>query len=222
MKKLVAGVRRFQEHLTPEERNHYQQMAERQQRPRAVFVTCADSRVMPNVFTDCEPGDLFYVRNAGNIVPPHGSESGGEAATIEYALSVLGIRQVIVCGHSQCGAMKAILETPEKLDALPNVRKWLRHAETTRQIVSHKYERATPEAREIAAIEENVLVQLTHLSTHPVVATLLATDEIKLFGWYFDIATGAVRQFDPNTGAFEDLSDDGAAVSPVPLRRRGS
>ena len=219
MKKLVAGVRRFQEQLTADERRHYEDMAARQQRPRAVFVTCADSRVMPNVFTDCEPGDLFYVRNAGNIIPPHGSESGGEAATIEYAVSVLGIRQVIVCGHSQCGAMKAILEMPEKLQPLPNVRKWLRHAEATRQIVAHKYADLGDHDREVAAIEENVLVQLNHLSTHPLVASLLATDEIKLFGWYFDIATGTVLQYDPTTGKFDALSDDGQGVSPIPLRR---
>jgi len=219
MKKLVAGVRRFQEQLTPDERRHYEEMAARQQRPRAVFVTCADSRVMPTVFTDCEPGDLFFVRNAGNIIPPHGSESGGEAATIEYAVSVLGIRQVIVCGHSQCGAMKAILETPEKLLPLPNVRKWLRHAEATRQIVAHKYAELSEHDREIAAIEENVLVQLNHLSTHPLVASLLATDEIKLFGWYFDIATGTVRQYDPASARFDELTEDGPGISPIPLRR---
>ncbi|MFK7739538.1 MAG: carbonic anhydrase [Planctomycetota bacterium] len=220
MKKLVEGVRRFQEHLSPEERKQYEELAAKGQHPRAVFVTCADSRVMPNAITDSGPGDLFYVRNAGNIVPPHGPDAGGEAATIEYALTALGIRQIIVCGHTQCGAMKAILETPEKLEPLPSVRQWLRHAETTRQIVAHKYPNVSEKEREVAAIEENVLVQLNNLSTHPIVAALLATDELKLFGWVTDIATGGVRQYDADSGKFVDLTDDGSAISPIPLRTR--
>lgn len=218
MKKLVEGVRRFQHNLTAEAREHYKRMSERQQRPRAVFVTCSDSRVMPNEFTASEPGDLFYVRNAGNLIPTHGSDTGGEAATIEYALEVLGIRQVIICGHSQCGAMKAMMDSPEVLEPLPSVRKWLRHAETTRRIVAHKYQDLSPAEREVAAIEENVLVQLNNLSTHPVVASLLSTDELKLFGWYFDIGTGSVLQYEPGEGKFVALTDEGAAVSPIPLR----
>lgn len=218
MKKLVAGVSKFQDTIFPPQRDNYEKMAGRQQKPMAVFVTCADSRVMPTVFTQSDPGDLFFVRNAGNIIPPHGAPVGGEAATIEYAVSVLGIRQIIVCGHSQCGAMQAILETPEKLEPLPSVRQWLHHADATRQIVAHKYKHLTGEDRLVAAIEENVLVQINNLSTHPGIAMLLATGELKVFGWYFDIATGLVHHYNPVTGKFEKLDNDEVGVSPIPLR----
>lgn len=218
MKQLVPGVRKFQTEVFPSQRKSYEAMAARQQRPSAVFVTCADSRVMPTIFTQCAGGDLFFVRNAGNIIPPHGAPVGGEAATIEYAVQVLGIRQIIVCGHSQCGAMQAILETPEKLEPLPNVRQWLVHAESTRQIVNHKYASLKGEERLVAAIEENVLVQINNLSTHPGIASLLATGELKVYGWYFDIATGMVHHYNPETRKFEELDEEGESVSPIPLR----
>ncbi|MCK5942351.1 MAG: carbonic anhydrase [Planctomycetes bacterium] len=218
MKKLVAGVRRFQSEVYPPQKANYEAMAGRQQRPMAVFVTCSDSRVMPTEFTQSEPGDLFFVRNAGNIIPPHGAPVGGEAATIEYAVQVLGIRQIIVCGHSQCGAMQAILETPEKLEPLPSVRQWLQYSEATRHIVNHKYKHLTGEERLVAAVEENVLVQINNLSTHPGIASLLATGELKVFGWYFDIATGRVHVYDPDQGKFTEIDDSQSAVSPIPLR----
>jgi carbonic anhydrase len=219
MQKLIAGVRRFQSEIFPSERERYEAMAARKQRPQAVFVTCSDSRVMPRVFTDCEPGDLFFVRNAGNIVPPHGAQVGGEAATIEYAVAVLEIRQIIVCGHSQCGAMAAMLEHPDELEKLPNVRSWLHHADATRQIVAHKYKHLTGAEREIAAIEENVLVQINNLSTHPLIASLLATDELKVYGWFFDIRSGQVHQYDSRTGRFEPLAEGVSGVSAIPLRK---
>lgn len=226
MKKLVTGVHKFQDSVFPTDRKNYVKMARWQQSPSTVFVTCADSRVMPTVFTQSEPGDLFFVRNAGNIIPPHGGqaggqaggEAGGEAATIEYAVSVLGVRQIIVCGHSQCGAMKAIIDTPEALEPLPAMRQWLHHADATRQIVNHKYKHLDGEERLVAAIEENVLVQINNLSTHPGIAILLATGELKVFGWYFDIATGHVHHYNPVTGQFEELTHDQESVSPIPLR----
>lgn len=218
MKKLVNGVHHFQDNVFPPSREDYENMAKWQQKPLAVFVTCADSRVMPTMFTQSDPGDLFFVRNAGNIIPPHGGQAGGEAATIEYAVSVLGVRQIIVCGHSQCGAMKAIIDTPEALEPLPNVRQWLHHADATRQIVNHKYKHLKGEERLVAAIEENVLVQINNLSTHPGIAMLLATGELKVFGWYFDIATGTVHHYNPKTGQFEALTHEDQGVSAIPLR----
>ncbi|MCA8957922.1 MAG: carbonic anhydrase [Planctomycetes bacterium] len=218
MKNITKGVRRFQTEVFPHQKSAYESMARRQQRPMAVFVACSDSRVMPTEFTQTEPGDLFFVRNAGNIIPPHGAPAGGEAATIEYAVRVLGIRQIIVCGHSQCGAMQAIVDTPEQLESLPSVRAWLHHADATRQIVNHKYPDLHGEERLVAAIEENVLVQINNLSTHPSIAMLLATGELKVFGWYFDIATGMVHHYNPETRMFEELDEDHESVSPIPLR----
>src|SRR6185369_7193555 len=110
MRKIRQGIVDFHRNVFPEQRTHFEALASKQQNPTALFVTCSDSRVNPNLFTQQEPGELFLLRNAGNIVPPYGHASGGEAATIEYAVAVLGIKNIIVCGHSHCGAMKALLD----------------------------------------------------------------------------------------------------------------
>ena len=112
MDKILTGVERFRRHEYVKNRDLFEHLAHKQQKPIALFITCADSRVNPNLITQTDPGDLFLIRNAGNIVPPHGSPIGGEAATVEYSIEVLGIRNIILCGHSQCGAMKAMLEDP--------------------------------------------------------------------------------------------------------------
>src|SRR5207248_9653519 len=135
----------------------------------ALFITCSDSRVQPNLLTQTEPGDLFVLRNAGNLIPPHGAARGGEAATIEYAVSALGIEDIIVCGHSRCGAVRGLLH-PEDLGNLPAMAEWLRHADATGQIVRELYGHLDPPARWTVAVEENVLVQLEHLRTHPAIA----------------------------------------------------
>jgi carbonic anhydrase len=204
MQKLIDGVQRFRrEHYLPNQ-FFFEQIAARQQKPIALFITCSDSRVNPNLITQTEPGDLFLVRNAGNIVPPYGAP-GGEAATIEYSLEVLGIRDIVICGHSQCGAIQALVAA-DALSGLPAVSAWCHHAEATRRIVRHKYcDLTLPELTAIAA-QENVLVQINHLSTHPCVAARLAGGELRVFGWYYDIAAGQVLQYESSTGCFERLN----------------
>jgi len=200
MEKLVEGVKRFRREHFAQNQSFFQQLAAKKQQPIALFITCADSRVHPNLITNTEPGDLFLIRNAGNIVPPYGA-GGGEAATIEYSIEVLGIRDIVVCGHSQCGAIQALLAGSE----LPAVSSWCEHAEATRRIVFHKYRDLTQIELAPIAAQENVLVQMNHLSTHPSVAARLAGQELRLHGWYYDIGAGDVLHYDQSLGAFKPL-----------------
>src|SRR5437763_1705755 len=137
MQKLLQGIHHFQANIFRSQRDLFERLAHGQ-KPDALFITCSDSRINPNLITQTEPGDLFILRNAGNIIPPHGAANGGEGATIEYAVTALGVEDIIVCGHSHCGAMQGML-TPEELVDLPATRAWLSHAEATRVIVKENY-----------------------------------------------------------------------------------
>jgi carbonic anhydrase len=220
MDELIAGVRRFHSTEYPKNREFFEHLAAKQQKPVALFITCADSRINPNLITQTEPGDLFLVRNAGNIVPPHGVAVGGESATIEYSVEVLGIRHIIICGHSQCGAMKALISS-ENLDGVPCVKSWCGHAEATRRIVQQKYRDLPPAELAVAATEENVLVQLNNLSTHPCVAARLASGELHTYGWYYDIGSGQVLQFDQAQGRFVEIDGEVTPARPMPIRTNG-
>jgi carbonic anhydrase len=211
MQNLVRGIHSFQTTVFANQRERFRRLAEGQS-PQALFITCADSRINPNLITQTEPGDLFICRNAGNIIPPHGSADSGEAATIEYAVEALGVRDIIVCGHSRCGAMEALLE-PERHRALPAVAKWLGHAAETRRIIRESYGHLEPRHRVTAAVQENVLFQLENLRTHPSVADRMARGEITLHGWVYKLETGEVFRFDPETGQFLTL---GMAVGDRP------
>src|SRR5215207_1475964 len=172
MEKLVQGIHRFQaEYFRP--RHELFERLTGGQNPQALFVTCSDSRVMPDLITQSEPGDLFVLRNAGNLVPPHGAApESGEAATIEYAIASLKIQDVIVCGQTLCGAMHALIH-PEDVADLPRMRRWLGHAEATREIIRTQYADHAPDLKWRATVEENVLVQLENLRTHPCIAAAL-------------------------------------------------
>ena len=215
MERIIAGVHRFRTIEYPKNRERYQELARKQQRPMALFITCSDSRVLPHRITQTEPGDLFEIRNAGNIVPPHGAAAGGEGATIEYSLDVLGIKNIIVCGHSQCGAMKAMLEE-RPLDDLPAAKAWFANAEATKRIVKQKYHNFPMDELWTIATQENVLVQMNHVSTHPSVAARLASGEVRVFGWYYDIGSGQVLQYDQSLGQFLELNSEARAAAPLP------
>ncbi len=164
------------------------------QKPETLFITCSDSRIDPGLLTQSRPGDLFILRNAGNIIPPHGPHgSGREAATVEFAVAVLGVHDVIICGHSHCGAMQGLLE-PERLADFPTISAWLVHAKATRQIVRDNYAHLEGERLLTATIEENVLVQLENLRTLQCVASRLARGDLHLHGWVYEIETGEVSR----------------------------
>jgi carbonic anhydrase len=204
MDKLLAGVVSFRREAYAKNRQFFEQLAAKQQKPIALFITCADSRVHPNLITQTEPGDLFLLRNAGNLVPPHGA-GGGEAATIEYSVEVLGIRDIVICGHSQCGAIKALLDGAN-IGHLPYVKGWCRHAEAAKRIVEQKRLDLPPAELAAVATQANVLVQINHLNTHPCVAARLASQELRVHGWYYDIGTGEVLEYDAALARFMPIS----------------
>ena len=205
MKRILEGVRRFQEDIFPQERERFQSLADRQA-PEALFITCADSRVLPNLITQAPPGDLFICRNAGNMVPPFGELAGGVSATIEYAVAALGVRHIIICGHSDCGAMKGVLY-PEKVAEMPMVAAWLRQGEAARQVVL-----STPgldeQARLDRLIEQNVVAQLHHLRTHPTVAVGLSRGTLEIHGWVYTIASGRIVAYDAAAERFVEPRPD--------------
>lgn len=202
MKQIIEGVHRFRTQIFPEKRGLFKTLAGGQ-RPSALMISCADSRVDMGMVTQCEPGHLFFFRNAGNIVPPYGLALGAASATIEYAMVALQIPNIIVCGHSDCGAMKGLL-AHNVAETMPTVAQWLKYADVPRQIVLAEGETDT-QTRVDRLIRLNVLSQLDHLKTHPSVAVRIARGEVKLHGWVYDIEHGSVDAYDPASGTFAPL-----------------
>ena len=199
VEKLFDGVREFQDRVFPERREQFQELA-KMQNPRILFITCADSRVVPEMITQTEPGELFVCRNIGNIVPAYGEMLGGVSAVVEYAVVALGISDIVVCGHSNCGAMAGLLRDPASLDKMPTVRSWLRNAHAARSVVEALRPDLEGEAKIQALVEQNVLTQLQHLATHPAVAAGVAGGKVELHGWVYDIESGAVHVHDVARG----------------------
>jgi len=193
--KLLGGVSRFQQQVYPEHQNLFETLA-LGQRPEALFITCADSRIDPCLLTQTKPGELFICRVIGNIVPPYPDAVGGVSATIEYAVGVLRVPEVIVCGHTDCGVMKGALN-PEALAAYPNVTAWLRYANVARR-------EANPSAEFLLSLtEDNVVAQLKNLRSHPAVAARLEAGDLALHGWVYHIGPGTVTAYNQESRTFE-------------------
>ncbi len=205
MEKLVEGFKKFRKEVFAKKRALFDRLSAHQQ-PRALFITCSDSRVDPTLLTQTDPGELFILRNAGNMIPPYGSMQGGSTATIEYAVAVLKVPHIIVCGHTDCGVMRAILH-PEEVWELPALKEWVSQAETTRRIMREHYPALTGEPRLVKTIQENVRAQLDHLRTHPSVALQLRRGAIDLHGWVYSISTGEVWVYDFDQDRFSPLLD---------------
>lgn len=214
MQKLIQGIHQFQKEAFGTLQSLFEELAGGQH-PETLFITCADSRIDPNLLTQSKPGELFILRNAGNIVPPHGAGPGGEEATIEFAVAGVGVRDIIVCGHSHCGAMNALLN-PQAVSNMPSVSRWLTHAETTRRIMLDNYAHLEGPALLTATIEENVLVQLEHLRTLPVVASRILRGDLHLHGWVYKLETGEVFAYDPSSGQFVPLGEYQPATTTTP------
>lgn len=200
---LIEGVHHFQGRAFRDQQELFTRLADGQS-PETLFITCSDSRIDPNLITHTDPGDLFVLRNAGNIIPAYGGPGGGEVATIEFALAGLGVRNIVVCGHSHCGAMKGLLN-PQVLGDMPAVAEFLKHAEATRRIVRTKYQHLSGNDLLDVTIEENVLVQIECLQTHPAVAVALSQGLLSLHAWVYDIPTGDVYAYDTECGQFKPL-----------------
>lgn len=189
MPDLTEGVARFHRDVYPAKADLFAHLAAHHA-PSTLFVGCSDARVVPELITGSEPGELFVVRTAGNLVPAYTPGADGVAASIEYAVAVLGVSDIVVCGHSACGAMTALAEGRD-LTAAPAVAGWLRHADAARAV-------SGADASSVdALVRHNVLAQLANLATHPAVARALAAGTVKLHGWVFDIATGGVDVLAP-------------------------
>ena len=201
MRRLLQGIRNFQHKVFPVHQSKFEELASGQ-RPPTLLITCSDSRIVPELITQTEPGELFVLRNAGNLVPPYDSPASGEAATIEYAVKVLKVEDIVVCGHSHCGAITGLLR-PETLKDLPAVEQWLAYANKVRdEILEHPSVADSDDDLLTAAIKSNVLVQLDHLRTYPDVALAESAGELALHGCFYRFETGDISAFDSVTGKY--------------------
>ncbi|HYQ41071.1 MAG TPA: carbonic anhydrase [Polyangiaceae bacterium] len=204
MQKLVKGIHSFQRGFFASHRELFKQLAEAGQQPETLFITCSDSRVDPNLITNSQPGELFIVRNVGNVVPTR-DLPGGTAAAIQYAVEVLNVQNIILCGHTQCGALKAILD-PDSVTHLEYVSRWVKSTISVKNVIEEKYAHLEGEAKLTAAIQENVLAQLEHLREYPFVAERMDAGKLHVNGWIFDVGRGEVFDYDPEYGEFLSLS----------------
>lgn len=201
---LKAGIRRFQTEVYPDNAEMYRRAVAQPQEPHTLFVACADSRIDPELITQSKPGELFVLRNIGNLIPAYGEMMGGVSAVIEYAVSLLKVKHVVVCGHTDCGAMKGLLN-PDSVTMMPAVQNWLKNATAAKSIAEALEARNdAPKPLMRSVTEQNVLLQIQHLRTHPSVAAAMARDELTISGWVYEIGTGDVR-----------ISTDGAKFIPV-------
>ena len=206
MRRLIEGYQHFAHDLFPERRDHLKLLSERQS-PRWLFITCSDSRVVPDLILSTEPGDLFITRNAGNVVPAESHDSDdGVSATIEYAIEVLKVKHVILCGHSDCGALKAALDHVA-LEKLPKAKLWLSHVEDAFKYKQPLNSQDGPQAELASLIRGNVIAQFHNLRTQPSVIHALAEQRLTLHAWYYDILSGRVERYDELQQRFVNLVD---------------
>lgn len=207
MNELIGRVFAFETKVYPEGSELYGKLAREGQSPGALMISCADSRIVPEQVMQAGPGELFVCRNAGNMVPPVSDTIGGVSATVEYAVAVLGVREIIVCGHSDCGAMKGLSGPADALAGMPAVAAWLAHGAAAKAVVEKSYPELDGAERLHALSLENVAAQLTHLRTHPSVAAAIARGEMALHGWFVDIHDGRVLALNGESGRFEPIEE---------------
>ncbi|KVZ43803.1 carbonic anhydrase [Burkholderia ubonensis] len=205
MKDIIEGFLQFQRDAFPKRAELFKDLANHQN-PRALFISCSDSRLVPELVTQREPGDLFVIRNAGNIVPSYGPEPGGVSASVEYAVAALRVSDIVICGHSDCGAMTAIA-TCKCMDHMPAVGSWLRYADSAR-VVNEARTHESAHQRVDAMVRENVIAQLANIQTHPSVRLALDEERVALHGWIYDIESGRIDAFDGATRKFVSLADN--------------
>ncbi len=215
MTRIIQGVFDFQQRVFGSKRTLFERL-HGGQRPLALFITCADSRVNPNLLTQTEPGELFVLRNAGNLVPPDGSPISGEQATVEYAVKQLHVRDIILCGHSQCGAMQGLL-TPNAAAHLPAVGEWLRFGSPSVERARAHVPSRPGDSLLQTVIEQNALLQVEHLQTFPVVQEAAAEGRLRLHAWVYLFETGEVIAYDPSSERFVPLSESPRQKLLVPM-----
>ena len=205
MPHFAHGVVKFQRDIFPGKAELFEKLSTGQS-PEALFITCSDSRIETAMLTQTDPGELFICRNAGNIVPPHTNQTGGMTASIEFAIGALKIPHIVICGHTECGAMKGAMDRAA-LTSLPHVREWLGYSQGAVDIVGAIGADLEPEAQMRMLLEQNVILQLQHLKTHPTVAVALAQKTVQLHGWVYDIKTGEVSAYDEDTNTWISVEE---------------
>jgi len=203
MRNLVKGIHSFQKGYFASHSKLFQHLSASGQSPETLFITCSDSRVVPNLITSAAPGELFIVRNIGNVVPDP-ALGDGTAAAIQYAVEVLAVQNIVICGHTQCGAMTALLN-PQTVETLPFVKHWIDQTSKVRLLIEQRYAHLEPERRLNVAAQENVLAQLENLRSFPFVAERLEAGKLRVSGWVFHISTGEVFAYDPERDEFTVL-----------------
>jgi carbonic anhydrase len=211
MQRLIEGVHRFRHDAFGNYRKLFRKLSQEGQNPHTLFITCSDSRVLAELITQSKPGDLFVVKNIGNIVPPASAtgDTNSTAAAIEFAVENLRVSDIVICGHSQCGAISAMLGNPPVGKSTPHLRDWLSIAQPVLETLKKEYSHLqTRLERETAAAEENVLYGLDNLHSYPCVQERLMGGSLRLHGWFFQIATAELYAYDPETRQFSPLISD--------------
>ena len=206
--KLIEGHTRFRKDYFDHERELFETLAKGAQRPLALMLACCDSRVVPNLLVNAHPGDLFVVRNIANIVPPFKQEQVNRSvgAALEYAVHVLKVPHIIICGHTQCGGLQALANGPEALvSEMPTLAGWLRDAVSVLERLVSRWPQASVEEIARQLVFENVVVQLENLLTYPVVRKALDENRIEIHGWVYDLATAQVRVYEPSSNEFRPV-----------------
>ncbi len=212
MKGIITGLNEFHSKYFCTHQELFERLSH-SQNPEVLFITCSDSRIDPNLLTQTQPGQLFIIRNVGNIIPPYGAINSGEGAAIEYAVHALGVKDIIICGHSNCGAMKGLLQLGNLTEEMPLVYEWLKHhAEATRRLVRENYTEYEGEELLKVTIEENILTQIQNLETYPIIRSKLHSGQLYLHAWIYEIETGRVFAYNASLGQFVPLED----LFPVP------
>jgi len=207
MSQLVEGHQLFKNNYFQEHEENFVRLVKEGQSPKALFIGCSDSRVIPDLILNTDPGDLFVVRNVGNFVPPHSfiEDFHATASAIEYAVSVLNVSEIIICGHTHCGAC-ATLHTPEKVKGLPHLQKWLQIGEKARHLAV--LSNATGEALLRQTEKISITTQIEHILTYPEVKKRVINRELHIHGWLYHIENGEIEYYDPESKSFRPLSDN--------------
>lgn len=204
MKKLIKGLHKFQKEVFPIQKNFFQNLVKGQS-PEILFITCSDSRINPNLVTSADPGDLFILRNAGNIIPPYSIVATGEAATIEFAVGQLKVKDIIICGHSYCGAIAAAFHL-NKISKQPILKSWIENnILSTLELVKNNYQNLDKKSLLNILLQEHVLQQIENLKTYPIINEALSQNKLSLHAWIYKFEDGDIYSYNSQEGQFENI-----------------
>jgi len=206
MEELFEGVKEFSKQEFEQNKLLFQKLSKKQN-PHTLFISCSDSRVVPNLITKSFPGDLFIIRNIANIVPPYRQSSEYLATTsaIEYAINVLQVKSVVICGHSNCGGCRALYAENDLLNTIPHTKKWLELAKPAKEKVEKLKAQFNYDSTDWLVAQENIVLQINHLLSYPFIKEKYQNKSLKIYGWYYDIENGIVYNYNKSKKVFEKI-----------------